>query len=201
VIAEALGASAWRFEAALVGEPGGTWRKATGAEVAEPGYGIGIVSRLPVEAWHVHRLAAAPVRAPVAVPGGRGRFLMLPDEPRVVLAAVLGPVPLVVATTHLSFVPGWNLVQLRRATRPLAPLAPARLLAGDLNVPGALPARVSGWKALVKAPTFPAPRPRVQIDHVLASGQVPAVTAVATRATPLSDHLALLVDFDLGGDL
>lgn len=202
LVAKALGAAAWRFEAALVGEPGGTWRVATGADGEEPGYGVGLVSRRPVREWQVQRLAAAPVRSPVAVPGGRGRFVMLRDEPRVVLAAVLGAAsPLVVATTHLSFVPGWNLAQLRRASRMAARLAPARLLAGDLNVPGTLPARTSGWRSLARARTFPAERPRMQIDHVLASGPVPAVGAVAARRMPLSDHLALVVDFVVGDDL
>ena len=76
---------------------------------------MGLVSKLPVRRWHVIRLRAAKVRAPVAVPGGRGRFILLPDEPRVALAAEVETPrgPLVVATTHLSFVPGWNLVQLR----------------------------------------------------------------------------------------
>ena len=203
LIAEAVGAPAWRFEAALVGEPGGDWRTATGAEGEEPGYGVGLVSRRPVTEWRVHRLGAAPVRAPVAVPGGRGRFVMLRDEPRVVLAAVLetAPVPLAVATTHLSFVPGWNLAQLRRGSRMAAGLAPARLLAGDLNLPGALAARASGWRSLAMARTFPAERPRMQIDHVLASGQVPRVAAVAARRMPLSDHLALVVDLVVADDL
>ncbi|HET7719304.1 MAG TPA: endonuclease/exonuclease/phosphatase family protein, partial [Acidimicrobiales bacterium] len=122
-VAAAMGAGHWRFEPALVGEPGATWRAADDADLSrqEPGYGVGLVSKLPVRAWHVVRLRAAKVRAPVAVPGGRGRFILLPDEPRVALAAEVetSAGPLVVATTHLSFVPGWNLAQLRKVTGAL----------------------------------------------------------------------------------
>jgi hypothetical protein len=49
---------------------------------------------------------------PGAIPVG-GRVLFLPDEPRVLLAAVLDTPegPVTAATTHLSFVPGWNVRQ------------------------------------------------------------------------------------------
>lgn len=200
VIAEGLGAVSWRFEPALVGEPGATWRSAAdaGAET-EPGYGVALVSRLPVRSWHVIRLAAAAVRAPVAVPGGRGRFIWLRDEPRVGLVAVIdGPAgDLAVATTHLSFVPGWNALQLLRLTRALAPLAPAAILGGDLNLPGPpvrMLAGAGGWRPLIRSATFPGARPSMQIDHVLARGDVGTVTATSTRALALSDHLAVTVD-------
>lgn len=209
-IAGAMGARAWRFEPALVGEPGATWRAAeegdhaagpAGGDAdpasAEAGYGVGLVSRLPVRAWHVVRLRAARVRAPVAVPGGRGRFILLPDEPRVALAAEVetGAGPLIVATTHLSFVPGWNLFQLRRVTRALAALGPPCVLLGDLNVPGSLPARVTGWRSLAKLRTFPGANPAMQIDHALGHGRLPPTTAATAPELPLSDHRALVVDF------
>jgi len=218
-VADAMGARNWRFEPALVGEPGATWRAAVDGDHAAgpagegdhaagpagegdatdpgPGYGVGLVSRLPVRAWHVVRLPAARVRAPVAVPGGRGRFILLPDEPRVALAAEVetsgGPV--VVATTHLSFVPGWNLVQLRRVTRALAGFGLPCILLGDLNVPGGLPARVTGWRALSRVRTYPGAKPSLQIDHALGHGLLPVVTSATARELPLSDHRALIVDF------
>lgn len=199
-VAEAMGAGHWRFEPALVGEPGATWRAAgegDDPESAEAGYGVGLVSKLPVRAWHVVRLRAAKVRAPVAVPGGRGRFILLPDEPRVALAAEVETAagPLVVATTHLSFVPGWNLVQLRKVTRALAALGPPCVLLGDLNFPGGLPARVTGWRALAKVKTFPGASPSMQIDHALGHGLLPLVDVAVARQLPLSDHRALVVEF------
>lgn len=200
VVADAMGAAHWRFEPALIGEPGGRWQAATGdeGEGAGPGYGVGLVSRLAVRAWHVVRLAASRVRAPVAVPGGRGRFILLPDEPRVALCAeVEGPGgPLLVATTHLSFVPGYNAVQLRRLARSLQGAAPAGVLLGDLNLPGRLAALAAGWRSLARVKTYPADRPTFQVDHALAWGAVPAVRSFSTRRLPLSDHQALVIDLD-----
>lgn len=202
-VAEATGAPAWRFEPALVGEPGGTWRAATDADHGgdsggggEPAYGVGLISKLPVRSWEVVRLPAAKVRAPVAVPGGRGRFILLPDEPRVALAAeVEAPWgPLLVATTHLSFVPGWNVVQLRRVTRALAGRRLPAVLLGDLNMPAGLPARATGWRALARVRTFPAAKPSMQLDHALGHGLLPRVGAVSAPELALSDHRALLVD-------
>ncbi|MGH9189275.1 MAG: endonuclease/exonuclease/phosphatase family protein [Acidimicrobiales bacterium] len=202
-VAEGMGAAWWRFEPALVGEPGAVWRPAVEGDSADsesPGYGVGIVSRLPVRKWHVLRLPASRVRSPVAVPGGKGRFILLPDEPRVVLAAeVDGPSGrLTIATTHLSFVPGWNVVQLRRATRALAATSAACILTGDLNLPGPIPRIASGWLPLATARTFPVGRPSMQIDHVLGHGNLPRVVATAVEQLPLSDHLALVVDLGDG---
>ena len=196
-VAKGLGAACWRFEPALVGEPGGVWRAAGDDDQKdgdEPGYGVGLVSRLPVERWHVVRLRAAPVRSPVAVPGGRGRFVLLPDEPRVALAAALAGG--LIATTHLSFVPGYNLVQLRRLTSALARLAPSALLLGDLNVPRPFPEWASGWRPLATARTYPADSPYLQIDHVLGWGPLPKVRSTETRRLPLSDHLALIIEVE-----
>jgi endonuclease/exonuclease/phosphatase family metal-dependent hydrolase len=211
-IAARMGAAAWRFEPALVGEPGAAWRAASEGDhtsgeratrpptepaygaPAEPAYGIAIVSRSPVESWDVVRLAAAPVRAPVAVPGGRGRFVLLRDEPRVALVARL--VGLTVATTHLSFVPGYNLVQLRRLAVALARRRGPCVLVGDLNAPSPLPRLASGWASLASVKTYPAGNPWLQVDHALGRGAVPRVRRVEGRRMPLSDHLALIIDLE-----
>ena len=204
VVAEGMGAAAWRFEPAIVGEPGGRWRPASNedhdAEVhprADGGYGVALVSRLPVRAWHVLRLTAAPMRSPVFVPGRRA-FVLLQDEPRVVLGAELEGArgPSIVASTHLSFVPGWNAWQLRRATRWLAGIGSPCVLLGDTNLPGPLPGWLSGsgWSDLARARTFPADEPSMQIDHALGRGALPDVVAVTATRLPLSDHRALVVD-------
>jgi endonuclease/exonuclease/phosphatase family metal-dependent hydrolase len=200
-VADAMGAAAgnWKFVPAIVGEPGAAWRAATDDEgdTEEPGYGVGLVSRLPVKAWHVLRLPAAPVKSPVVVPGGRGEgargagVILLPDEPRVAVAADLGA--LVVATTHLSFVPGWNLRQLRRVVAWLGRLGPSCILIGDLNVPGPLPRWVTGWRPLATVKTFPAGNPRLQVDHALASGPTPPVIGAEARKLSVADHCALVL--------
>jgi endonuclease/exonuclease/phosphatase family metal-dependent hydrolase len=122
--------------------------------------------------------------------------MWLPDEPRVGVAAVVdGPYgEMTVATTHLSFVPGWNAVQLRTLCRELTRLPGPRVLLGDLNLPGGLPARLTGWQSLARVPTYPTGEPRVQLDHVLSNDLARPVLAVEAPALAVSDHRALLVE-------
>ena len=196
-LAEGTGAAAWRFAPALVGTPGGRWRPAAPADDAdEPvAYGVGLVSAHPVRAWHVLRMPAARVRSPIVLPGTR-QVGWRQDEPRAALAAVVdGPYgPMTLASTHLSFVPGWNAVQLRRLTRWLGRLPGPRVLLGDLNMPPLVAGPVSGWRVLGRLPTYPAPDPRVQLDHVLGSGPLPAVREVSTPVLDVSDHRPLVVE-------
>jgi endonuclease/exonuclease/phosphatase family metal-dependent hydrolase len=198
--AKALGADYHRFAAALIGTPGAAYRlpvDGTDDVTADPSYGIGLISRWPVTDWLILRLPAAPARSPVYVP--RVGMVLLADEPRVVLAALVdSPVGrLTVASTHLSFVPGWNLRQLRRTLRWLAALPGPRILLGDLNIPMRMVAPLAaaaGWRPLARVATYPAPRPRVQFDHVLLH---PRRTAWSARAeaplAPISDHRPLVV--------
>jgi endonuclease/exonuclease/phosphatase family metal-dependent hydrolase len=200
IAAQALGAPSHRFAAAVVGTPGERFRPLTDDDDGhgEPCYGVGLVSRYPVRSWQVTRLSPAPVRAPVLMPDGRPRLLR--DEPRVVLAAVLDTPygPLTAAATHLSFVPGWNIHQLRQVVRALRALPAPRLLLGDLNLPAGLSALVSRWRPLGRQPTYPAEQPRVQLDHVLADPRdgerLGAVAAVHTPLSTVSDHRPLVVD-------
>jgi endonuclease/exonuclease/phosphatase family metal-dependent hydrolase len=196
-VAEAMGTPHWRFVPALMGTPGGTWRAAVDddADSTSAAYGIGLVSRWPVLTWHVTRLPASPLRSPVMLPGSK-QLIWLQDEPRVGLAAVVEtPVgQMTIATTHLSFVPLWNGKQLRTLVADLATLPGPRVLLGDLNMPPPFPRVLSGWRVLAKAPTYPAWEPRIQLDHVLGSGDVPPVRAVESPELALSDHRALLVE-------
>jgi len=199
--ADALGATTHRFAAAVVGTPGERWEAwHSGADVTHPQYGIALVTRYPVLRWQVTQLPAAPVRSPVYVPDGG--LLLLRDEPRVLLAAVLDTPhgPLSVGTTHLSFVPGWNVRQLRAAVRALRALPAPRVLLGDLNMPVG-PVRVfTGWRPLAQAATFPSAFPRTQLDHVLAdprgAGPLGRVVQVRTPHAPVSDHRPLVVRLD-----
>jgi endonuclease/exonuclease/phosphatase family metal-dependent hydrolase len=199
--AEALGAPEHRFAAAVVGTPGEAFRPA-GPEFAsggdgEPQYGVALISRLPVLRWLIHRLPAAPTRSPVPV---GGRVILLPDEPRVLLAAVVETAhgPVTVATTHLSFVPGWNVRQLRRSVRALRALPGPRVLLGDLNLPAGVARVVSGWRVAARLPTYPSPAPKIQLDHVLVDPAFPTWTrAASTPATGVSDHRPLVVDLEI----
>jgi endonuclease/exonuclease/phosphatase family metal-dependent hydrolase len=202
IAAQAMNAPHHRFAAAVVGTPGEQFRPLTHDDDGhgEPLYGIGLISRYPVRSWQVIRLTALPVRSPVFTPGPDGGLVLLRDEPRVVLAAILDTPygPITAAATHLSFVPGWNIRQLRQVIRALRTLPAPRILLGDLNLPAGLATIVSGWRSLAHRPTYPAKQPRVQLDHILTdprgSHPLPAVTAVRTPAATISDHRPLVVD-------
>jgi endonuclease/exonuclease/phosphatase family metal-dependent hydrolase len=200
VAAQASGAVAWRFLQLVAGTPGTRgWRPAGGSiGDGEPTYGLALASRRPVSSWRVLRLGRARGRYPIVVPTSPPRVIWIPDEPRAALAAVLEEPRLTVAVTHLSFVPGMNVVQLRRLGRALAQLPGPHVLLGDINLPGALAARITGWRPLVTGPTFPAPAPRLQLDHVLGH-DLPHEAAKDPRILqlPLSDHRALTVDLTL----
>jgi endonuclease/exonuclease/phosphatase family metal-dependent hydrolase len=200
VVAEALGAGWSRFLPAVDGTPGEAWTASgadDGATSTGPTYGVGLVSRRPVLSWQVRRFGPAPFGLPLLMPSSR-RLRHVPDEPRVALAAIVeGPDgPMTVITAHLSFVPGWNVRQLRAVARWARSMPGPRVLLGDLNLPGGVPRLVTGWTQLARVPTYPSWEPRVQLDHVLSD--VPLrVTGATAHQLGVSDHRALAVDLEL----
>ena len=196
IAAEAMGAVAYRFAAVLSGTPGATWIAATEDEIpGTPAYGIALLSRYPARSWRVTRLARIPFRFPFYLPGPR-KIVMVDEEPRAVLIAQLDTPagPLAVANTHLSFVPGWGQWQLVRTLRDLAPIKGPVVLMGDLNLGNPLPALVTGYRSLVRHPTFPADTPNRQLDHILLRGRLGKVASSSAPLLPLSDHRALSAD-------
>jgi endonuclease/exonuclease/phosphatase family metal-dependent hydrolase len=213
-IANRIDGASWRFVPAIMGEPGEKWRHATDDDPASghdlslvddtsgPAYGTGLITTLPVTSWHVIRVRPFPLRAPVAIPSATGKptWLMIDDEPRVCIAAVVRHQgrEFTIAGTHASFVPGWNVPQLRQISRALRALPAPRLLLGDLNLPAPVPARVMGWKTLTpKLGTFPGPRPKMQLDHVLLDDpgcRLGPVQSARSAELAFSDHRAIVVD-------
>ena len=197
-LAAALAAGeAWesRFAAAVHGTPGSaaTFRAAGASPADEPSYGVALLSRHPVRRWAELRLTPSRARLPVLLPPGGDRgVLWVPDEPRVALAAVVAAPAgdVTVVTTHLSFGPWRAVPQLWEVVRWVRDLPGPRVLLGDLNLPGRLAAGVSGWTPALRAPTYPASAPRVQLDHVLVDGPT-SVRSATTRTVGHSDHLAL----------
>lgn len=198
-VADALDAPWWRFAPAFNGTPNRPFTPADPmSDGPGPSFGIALVSRLAVLRWYGRRFPAAPVPVPLTIAGERGMRAVY-DHPRVVLAAiVVGPDgPFTVVATHLSFVPGWNVRQLHSIIRWAAKMPGPRILLGDLNLPGRLPAVLSGWQQLARVPTFPSWQPRVQWDHVLADGfESGTIRNVTTLRFGISDHTALTVDVD-----
>lgn len=196
VAAEAMRAVSHRFVAAIAGTPGATWMAATGREQpGTSGYGIALLSRFPAETWQVVRLPRIPMRFPMYLPGPN-RVQIVKEEPR---AAMIGTFDtplgsLTVANTHLSFVPGWNRVQMRHLVRDLRGFRGPRMLVGDLNMSPPTPARWAGMRPLGEALTFPADVPDRQLDHVLTDDPRLRVDHCEAVRLPLSDHRALVVD-------
>ena len=194
VAAEAGDYAAARFVPALQGRPG-SWRAATDDVEDGPAYGVALLSRLPVLSERTIRLPALPLPVPVVF-ASRPRLRRLRDEPRVAAVARLGTAggALTVVSTHLSFLVGWNLVQLRRLVRALD--GEQRLVvAGDLNLTPGPVTRTSRLRPLAIGATFPAHAPVRQIDHLVGRGELPA-TGTRVWDLPLSDHRALSVELD-----
>lgn len=197
IAAEAMGATDHRFAATLRGRPG-LWSAASDHSQPEAAtYGIALLSRYPVRDWSVLTLSMRNRLTPVRWPGRRW-FSLARDEPRAALVAEIDAPggPTTVVGTHLTVIPGWvqrQLVDLhgRVASRP-RPL----VLMGDLNLIGAEPARLTGMRPLVTAPTFPVEHPTRQIDHVLVDGDLHATAPGRAVDTGVSDHRALVVDVE-----
>jgi endonuclease/exonuclease/phosphatase family metal-dependent hydrolase len=192
--AEAMGAVHHRFEPALLGTPGATWSPADGEQPSGPAYGIALLTRYPVISWQAFRLPRIRTRSPYLLREPL-RPVWVHEEPRVALLAEL-ETPLGrmrVLTTHLSFLPWWNGHQLRVLIRRIGRSEMPTVLAGDLNLPPRRATRVTGMRPMATGPTFTSADPTVQLDHVLVTGGLRAVSGGAV-ATPVSDHLALVAD-------
>lgn len=196
VAAEAMGAVSHRFVAVLRGTPGQVWWP--GSDTDSPGgsaYGISLLSRYPALDWQVLRLPRVPLTLQFWRPGPF-RLVTITEEPRAaVVARFAAPDgPLLVAATHLSYLPGLGRWQLRRIRAHLVGRGGPAVVMGDLNLahPGA--ARMTGFSSLARHPTFPAHAPRRQLDHILIRGAWPAVSSSAALELGLSDHRALVVE-------
>ena len=210
-IAISIGAPYFAFAPCIIGTPGETWRKLNTSDQRiisnsdssshEGSYGIGIASKIEVLQWHRLDLGNSPIGAPLLIPGdesgpGKVRPIYIRDEPRVALAATLAN-GYTVINTHLSFVPGFNLRQLRRLKRWAAELEKATnttaIIIGDLNLPKNLPVVASQWKSLATQATYPSWGAKIQFDYILSKAPVTS-QHLPTVLTGVSDHLPLSVE-------
>ena len=166
-------------------------------------YGIGIVSKIPVESWHRLNLGNSPLGLPLVVPGdetgkGRPRFIYVKDEPRLAIAAVLEN-GFTVVNTHLSFVPGFNLAQLHRVKKWALSIAESTgtraIVVGDLNLPKNLPVIRSEWNSLATHNTYPSWSSKIQFDYILSRDLgFGEYSAREFAPTGVSDHLPIGVE-------
>ncbi len=202
VAAGAMGATSHRFVAAISGTPGASWIAATGNEaVGTATYGIALLSRYPARSWQVLHLPRIPVTFPMWLRIPR-KVIVVNEEPRsAVFAQFDTPAGLLaVGNAHLSFVPGWNRLQLSRIRRYLDVFDGPAVLMGDLNMPAPMPERITGFRSMAAVPTFPADVPERQLDHILLRGRLGRVTDCSAPEMPLSDHRALVVDVSTSPD-
>jgi len=148
----------------------------------------------------VSRLPRIPFRFPLYL-REPGKIVIVDEEPR---AAVIGRFDtpmgeMTVINTHLSFVPGWNRLQLRRLMRDARGLPWPRIVTGDLNMSAAAVRRWSRLRPLASAATFPADRPSRQLDHVLTDDPSLAAYSWETPELPVSDHRPLAVRIERAG--
>jgi endonuclease/exonuclease/phosphatase family metal-dependent hydrolase len=210
-IATSIGASYFAFAPCIIGTPGETWRKLndidqriiTNADSSshEGSYGIGIASKVEVLQWHRLDLGNSPIGAPLLIPGdesgpGKVRPIYIRDEPRVALAATLAN-GYTVINTHLSFVPGFNLHQLRKLKRWAIELEKETrtiaIIMGDLNLPKNLPVVSSQWKSLATQATYPSWGAKIQFDYILSKAPL-TLQYLPTVLSGVSDHLPLSVE-------
>jgi endonuclease/exonuclease/phosphatase family metal-dependent hydrolase len=198
-VAESIGANYWAFAPSMYGTPGEKWHAIHDAVVfdnttplpPDAMYGIGIASKIPVKRWHRINLGKAPLGMPLLVASEKGpRFIYVSDEPRSALVAELEN-GISITTTHLSFVPVKNALQLRKISSWVEQLPGLHIMTGDFNLPWGLGPRISGWNDLVKGPTYPSWKPSIEFDYIM-SKELTAKDVWATihSHTGISDHLA-----------
>jgi len=140
---------------------------------------IAMLTTLPVIGYEVIELGRAPGDS-------LARFA------QVALLELAGGTSVRVANTHLTHMLTSPL-QLRELQRRLrADRAGSRpvstIIAGDLNMPRLVAARSPGYAAAVRGRTWPAGRPVVQLDHLLASSDIERIEG-AVLPPGGSDHL------------
>lgn len=217
-IAAALGAAHFAFAPCIIGTPGEKWRKLNAndqrvisnqdhsaitidSENFAGGYGIAIATSIEVRKWHRLDLGNSPIGMPLLIPGdesgpGKVRPIYIHDEPRVALAATLAN-GFTIINTHLSFVPGFNIKQLRTLKRWASVIeketGTIAIIMGDLNLPKNLPVIGSHWKSLNTQYTYPSWGAKIQFDYILSKAPV-KTKALATVTSGVSDHLPLSVE-------
>jgi len=214
-VASAMGAMDWAFAPSIIGTPGEKWRKLNEndprvitnkySEVLLGSYGIAIASTIKVVNWHRLELGNSPIGMPLVVPTEsetssrpKIRAIYVHDEPRLALAATLEN-GFTIVNTHLSFVPGVNLAQLKKLKKWALQIGSESntkvLLMGDLNLPKNLPVALSKWRSLITQNTYPSWGAKVQFDYILSNELTPNEYQISKFSkTGVSDHLPIGID-------
>ena len=214
LVAESMQLKYWAYLPTLIGTPGEKWRSVKDLKNSiitessidknpKASYGIALATNWPIKKLYVKKLGRSIIGMPLLIPkdNGKGvRFIYVKDEPRVALIAELEN-GYTIATTHLSFVPGVNVFQLNKLTSYLKKLPGLALLTGDLNLPGNLPSKLSGFKSLISQATYPSWKPKIQFDYImLRKSEIKSVSSIKpikSTATGISDHTPIGVEIQI----
>ena len=190
LVGEAMNLPHRTFAPALFGTPGESWQSHHAEEL--PQFGVAVLSKQAPVAIHHFAMKGAPFGAPLFIPNSG--FIYIKDEPRVAVAMEFEE--FVFASTHLSFIPGFNVSQLHHLTRWLKEIGKPAILAGDLNLPPALLRRSTRWKSLANTKTYPRWGARTQLDYLLVSEptQWAGVAQIVPPSLTVSDHLPLILE-------
>jgi endonuclease/exonuclease/phosphatase family metal-dependent hydrolase len=121
--------------------------------------------------WGLAVLTTVPVTGYEVVDLGRIAGDATPRAAQVITLELPDRCPLRIANTHLTY-RLLSPVQLLRLVRRLDADDIPTVIAGDLNMPAPLTGLAAGYAPAVSGRTFPAHRPLLQLDHILASGRV-----------------------------
>ena len=214
LVAQSMQLKYWAYLPTLIGTPGEKWRSVKDLKNSiitessidknpKASYGIALATNWPIKKLYVKKLGRSIIGMPLLIPkdNGKGvRFIYVKDEPRVALIAELEN-GYTIATTHLSFVPGVNVFQLNKLTSYLKKLPGLALLTGDLNLPGNLPSKLSGFKSLISQATYPSWKPKIQFDYImLRKSEIKSVSSIKpikSTATGISDHTPIGVEIQI----
>ena len=137
--------------------------------------------------WGLATLTTVPVTGYEVVDLGRIAGDATPRAAQLITLELPAGDPLRIANTHLTY-RLLSPVQLLRLVRRLDTGDIPTVIVGDLNMPAPLTGLAAGYAPAVSGRTFPAHRPLLQLDHILASRQVARCGGeVLPRAG--SDHL------------
>ena len=190
LIGEAMGLPYRAFSPALFGTPGEKWQSAPHEDLAQ--FGVALLSRRAPLAIHHMNMSGAPFGAPLFIPNSG--FIYIKDEPRAAVAMEFEN--FVIASTHLSFIPGFNIAQLHKVCKWLRQFDKPAMIAGDLNLPPAILHKSTRWTSLTRSKTYPKWGPRTQLDYFLVDEPSAwgTINELPAPSLTISDHLPLLLD-------
>jgi endonuclease/exonuclease/phosphatase family metal-dependent hydrolase len=144
---------------------------------------VAVLSRLPVRSSRVVDMLHSPLD-------------LAPRRVAVVVETEVGHQGFTFVGTHLDHLTHGSPWQLRRLAAELPGREVPAALAGDMNMWGpVLSALLPGWSRAVRGRTWPNRRPHSQIDHIVVTPVVRALSGEVVRAGR-SDHLPVRAVLD-----